>query len=166
MTFLADQRVYWLCCIQWWWEILLTGKFWRKSVGNYSDKRSLDELQICTRAPFVPRNLHQFIFVTPTLQSCSTLVSIVRRSLLPIFSYITNSTGTKHRNENNVNDYNGNTSVSVISLIWFNAQNDIFLITWVSFQCTMIYWKPKPLNSALLSPKLEIDEDRHPLSLP
>ena len=25
-----------------------------------------------------------------------------------------------------VNDYNGNTSVSVISLIWFNAQNDIF----------------------------------------
>ena len=82
------------------WEILSNGKFWRKSVGNYSDKRSLDELQICTRTPFVPRNLHQFIFVTPTLQSCSTNVSIVSRSLLPIFSYITNSTGTKHRNEN------------------------------------------------------------------
>ena len=32
----------------------------------------------------VPRNLHQFIFVTATLQSCSTLVSIIRRFLLPI----------------------------------------------------------------------------------
>ena len=32
----------------------------------------------------VPRNLHQFIFVTATLQSCSTLVSIIKRFLPPI----------------------------------------------------------------------------------
>ena len=174
----------------------------------------------------VPRNLHQFIFVTATLQSCSTLVSIIRRFLLPItllrilreglvflpfaletpgrpspspgchrtsqatgkcsgkvqgawgggghrpalgqvvpdphegkcphalnadfplphidllwyvvinlhhflgnkcFHTILRGLSTEMRI--GVNDYNGNTFVSVISLIWFNAQNGILLIS-------------------------------------